>query len=124
MTRFSMAVHDDRIEIQPSRVVSMMSRNEMPSMPMMYPAPIVGIQLLAAPSMNLKPGSKRLSQNQGTSGREMRNPPSEKMLAIQRMAALLSLGTNKSRIAPSCGVKRMMERMCACILTLSSEVEL
>ena len=29
-----MAVHDERIEIQPSSVVSMMSRNEMPSMPM------------------------------------------------------------------------------------------
>ena len=31
----------------------MISRNEMPSMPSTYPAPIEGIQLPGAPSMNL-----------------------------------------------------------------------
>src|SRR5215471_13865805 len=110
-TRFSIAVHDDRIEIQPSSVVSITSRKEMPSMPSIYPAPIDGIQLLAAPSTNLKPASKRFSQNQGTSGSETNSPASANMLAIQRIAFLLSLGTNKSRIAPRSGVKRMMESM-------------
>ena len=49
----------------------------MPSMPRKYPAPMLGIQLLGAPSMNLKAcvASKRWAQNMGTSGREIRNPP-------------------------------------------------
>ena len=100
------------MEIQPSNVVSMISRKEMPSMPSTYPAPIDGIQLFAEPSMNLKPGSKRCAQNIGTSGSEIRNPPSAKIFAIQRMASLFSLGTNRSRSAPTSGVKRMIESMC------------
>src|SRR5579871_587536 len=106
-----MALHEDKIEIQPSNVVSMISRNEIPSMPSTYPAPIEGIQLLGEPSMNLKPGSKRSAQNAGTSGSETRNPASAKMLAIHRMASLFSFGTNKSRKAPTSGVNRMIERM-------------
>src|SRR5947208_15146088 len=70
-----------------------------------------GIQLFVAPSINLNPGSKRFSQNQGTSGRETRRPARAKRLAIQRMAFLLSLGTNKSRIAPTSGAKRLMDKM-------------
>src|SRR6201987_3796292 len=113
-TRFSIAVQDERSEIQPSSVVSMMSRNEMPSMPSTYPAPMEGIQLLAVPSINLKGSGSPLltfSQNIGTSGSEIRKPARAKMLAIQRIASLFSLETNKSRIAPTSGVKRMMERM-------------
>ena len=83
----------------------------MPSMPSTYPAPIDGIQLFGEPSMNLKPGSKRSAQNAGTSGSEIRNPASAKIFAIHRMASLFSLGTNISRIAPTSGVKRMMESM-------------
>src|SRR6266513_368490 len=106
-----MAVQEDRIEIHPSNVVSMISKNEMPSMPSTYPAPMEGIQLLGPPSMNLNPGSNRSAQNSGTSGRDIRKPPSAKMLATQRMASLFSLGTNSSRIAPTSGVKRMIESM-------------
>ncbi len=72
---------------------------------------MVGIHVLGAPSMNLKPGSKRCAQNIGTSGSEIRKPPNAKMLAIQRTASLLSLGTNKSTRAPRSGVNRMIERM-------------
>src|SRR5580698_191538 len=74
-----------------------------------------GIQLLGAPSMNLKPGSKRCAQNQGTSGSETKNPASAKRLPIQRMASLLSLGTKSSRIAPISGVNKMIERIWLCI---------
>src|SRR5712671_2538828 len=70
-----------------------------------------GIQLLGEPSINLNPGSKRCAQNHGTSGNETRKPASAKMFAIQRTASLFSLGTNRSTIAPTSGVKRMMERM-------------
>src|SRR3954452_10481291 len=109
-----MAVHDDRMEIHPSNVVSMISRNEMPSIPSTYPAPMEGIQLFPVPSMNLNGAGSPLltsAQKAGTSGSEIRNPPSAKMLAIQRIASLFSLGTNKSRIAPTSGVKRMIESM-------------
>src|SRR5579883_1919001 len=51
----------------------------------------------------------------GTSGSEMRKPARAKRLAIQRIAALFSLGTNRRRMAPTSGVKRMMERMWFCI---------
>jgi len=51
----------------------------------------------------------------GTSGSEIRNPPSAKMFAIHRIASLFSLGTNRSRNAPTSGVKRMMDKMCVCI---------
>src|SRR5579862_3852461 len=98
----------------------MMSRNEMPSMPSTYPAPIEGIQLFAAPSMNLNGAVSPLltnAQNAGTSGSEIRNPPSAKILASQRMASLFSLGTNRSNIAPTSGVKRMIESMCDCIVS-------
>src|SRR6516164_4141068 len=106
-----MADQEERIEIQPSRVVNMISRNEMPSMPSTYPAPIEGIHLSGAPSTNLKPGSKRTCQNQGTSGRDRRKPAKAKILAIQRMVPLSSLGTNSSRIAPRSGVNKITERM-------------
>src|SRR5580658_1557151 len=78
-----------------------------------------GIQLLGAPSMNLKPGSKRSAQNIGTSGSETRKPPSAKKFAIQRMASLLSLGTNRSTRAPTSGVKRMIESIWFCMKVLS-----
>src|SRR5579863_3672816 len=103
------------MEIHPSSVVSMISRNEMPSMPSTYPAPMEGIQLLGAPSMNLNPGSKRCAQNHGTSGMETIKPAREKMFAIQRMACLFSLGTKMSRIAPTSGVNKMIERIWLCI---------
>src|SRR5260370_27661381 len=74
-----------------------------------------GIQLLAAPSINLKPGSRRFSQNQGTSGSETKKPASAKTFAIQRTASSFSLGTNKRTIAPTSGVNRMIERMLDCI---------
>src|SRR5579864_8133669 len=106
-----MAVHDDRIEIHPSSVVSMISRKEMPSMPSTYPAPIDGIQLPGEPSMNLNPGSKRCSQNMGTSGIETSKPASAKMFAIQRMAFLFSFGTNRRKNAPTSGVNRMIDKM-------------
>src|SRR5215471_9242674 len=70
-----------------------------------------GIQLLAAPSRNLKPDSPRTAQNAGTSGRDTRRPARAKMLAIHRIASLFSFGTNNSRIAPTSGVNRMIERM-------------
>src|ERR1700738_616613 len=106
-----MAVHEERIEIHPSSVVNMISRNEIPSMPRLYPAPIEGIQLFGVPSRNLKPGSKRCAQNMGTSGSEIRNPPSAKMFEIQRIASLFSLGTNRRTSPPTSGVKRMIDRM-------------
>src|SRR6516164_3705797 len=111
-----MADQEERIEIQPSRVVNMISRKEMPSMPTTYPAPIEGIHLSGLPSTNLNPGSKRTCQNQGTSGRETRKPAREKILAIQRIVPLSSLGTNISRIAPMSGVNKMIERMWLCIV--------
>ena len=75
-----------------------------------------GIQLLGAPSMNLKvAGSKRCAQNMGTSGSEIRKPPSAKKFAIQRMASLFSLGTNRRTSAPTSGVKRMIESMWFCM---------
>src|SRR5438128_8418917 len=74
-----------------------------------------GIQLFGAPSMNLKPGSKRCCQNQATSGIDTRKPASAKMFAIQRMPSLFSLGTKRRRNAPTSGVKRMIERMWLCI---------
>src|ERR1700722_4236808 len=110
-----MAVHEQRIEIQPSSVVSMISRKEMPSMPSTYPAPMEGIQLFGVPSMNLKPGSKRSAQNIATSGSEIRKPPSAKKLAIQRMASLFSFGTNRSTRAPSSGVNKMIESIWFCM---------
>ena len=56
-----------------------------------------GIQLLGVPSRNLNArASKRCAQNIGTSGSEIRKPPSAKMFAIQRIASLFSLGTNRS----------------------------
>src|SRR3982074_691126 len=70
-----------------------------------------GIQLLAAPSINLKPGSRRFSQNQGTSGSETRKPASAKTFAIQRTASLFSLGTNKRTIAPTSGVNKMVDQI-------------
>ncbi len=97
----------------------MMSRNEMPSMPRTYPAPIEGIQLLALPSMNLKPGSKRCAQNIGTSGSETSKPASAKKFAIQRMASLFSFGTNRRISAPSSGVKRMIDKIWFCMKALS-----
>ena len=74
-----------------------------------------GIQLFGAPSINLKPGSKRCCQNQATSGIDTRKPASAKMFAIQRMPSLFSLGTKRRRNAPTSGVKRMIERMWFCI---------
>ncbi len=75
-----------------------------------------GIQLLGVPSMNLKrSGLCICAQNHGTSGSEMRNPPSAKKFAIQRMAALFSLGTNRRMKAPTSGVKRMIESMWFCM---------
>jgi hypothetical protein len=47
----------------------------------------------------------------GTSGSEIRKPPSAKMFAIQRIASLFSLGTNRRTNAPMSGVKRMIESM-------------
>ena len=76
-----------------------------------------GIQLPALPSMNLKPGSKRLSQNIGTSGIEIRKPASAKKFAIQRTASLFSLGTNRRISAPSSGVKRMIDKIWFCIVS-------
>ena len=61
--------------------------------------------------MNLKPGSKRCTQNQGTSGMDTSSPARAKMLAIQRMASFCSLGTKMSSSAPTSGVNRMIERM-------------
>ena len=80
-------------------------------MPRWKPAPIVGIQLFGVPSRNLKAcaSSNRCAQNIGTSGIETSKPAKAKMLAIQRIAFLFSPGTNKSRIAPTSGVKRMIE---------------
>src|SRR5208283_988973 len=109
-----MAVQEERIEIQPSSVVSMISRNEMPSMPRLYPAPIEGIQLFGVPSRNLKwdgVTSKRCAQNIGTRGSEIRKPASANRFAIQRIASLFSLGTNRRTNAPTSGVKRMIESM-------------
>src|SRR5579872_4129730 len=70
-----------------------------------------GIQLLAAPSMNLNPGCAFNAQNQGTSGTEIRNPARAKMLAITLTACVFSLGTNRRRRAPTMGVKSTIERM-------------
>jgi hypothetical protein len=42
---------------------------------------------------------------------ETRKPASAKKFAIQRMACLFSLGTNRRKSAPRRGVKRMMDRM-------------
>src|SRR5579863_280896 len=103
------------MEIHPSSVVSMISRNEMPSMPSTYPAPMEGIQLFGAPSMNLNPGSKRCAQNHGTSGIETSRPAKEKRFAIQRIASFCSLGTNMSKRAPASGVNKMIERIWLCI---------
>src|ERR1035437_1455638 len=94
-----MAVHEERIEIQPRSVVSMISRNDMPSMPRLYPAPIEGIQLFGEPSRSLKPGKKRCAQNIGTSGSEIRKPARAKMFAVQRMRALLSFGGARGKKA-------------------------
>src|SRR5271167_1322410 len=74
-----------------------------------------GIQLLGVPSMNLKPGMKRCAQNIGTSGSEIRKPPSAKRFAIQRIASLFSLGTSRRISAPTSGVKRMIESMWFCM---------
>src|SRR5207237_8975236 len=74
-----------------------------------------GIQLFGAPSMNLKPGSKRCCQNRATSGIDTRKPASAKMFAIQRIPSLFSLGTKRRRNAPTSGVKRMIERMWFCV---------
>ncbi len=48
--------------------------------------------MLGAPSMNLKPGSKRCAQNHGTSGSETKKAGQAKRFAIQRMASLLLFG--------------------------------
>src|ERR1035438_8626187 len=75
-----------------------------------------GIQLLGTPSTNLKrSGLLICDQNIGTSGNEIRKPPSAKKFAIQRMASLFSLGTNRSTKAPRSGVKRMMDNMWFCM---------
>src|SRR5579864_4986012 len=74
-----------------------------------------GIQLLGAPSMNLKPGSNRCAQNHGTSGIETKRPAKAKIFAIQRMASFCSLGTNMSKRAPASGVNKMIERIWLCI---------
>src|SRR5579864_2284842 len=110
-----MALQDERMEIHPRSVVSMISRKEMPSIPSTYPAPMEGIQLLGAPSMNLNPGSKRCAQNQGTSGIETSSPAREKRFAIQRMASFCSFGTNRSKRAPASGVNKMIERIWLCM---------
>jgi hypothetical protein len=47
----------------------------------------------------------------GTSGIETRSPAKAKKFAIQRTAALFSLGTKRRKSAPRSGVKRMMDRM-------------
>src|ERR1039458_1604901 len=104
-----MAVHEERIEIQPRRVVRMINRNEMPSLPRLYPAQIEGIQLFGEPSRNLKPGKKRCAQNIGTSGSEIRKPARAKMFAVKLIASLFSFGRNRRTNAPTSGVKRMIE---------------
>src|SRR5580700_1983100 len=103
------------MEIHPRSVVSMISRNEMPSIPSTYPAPMEGIQLFGVPSMNLNPGSKRCAQNHGTSGIETKSPARAKMFAIQRMASFCSCGTKMSSRAPASGVNKMIERIWLCI---------
>src|SRR5580704_12382576 len=75
-----------------------------------------GIQLFGVPSINLKRSALCIcAQNHGTSGREIRKPPSANRLAIQRMASLFSLGTNRRISAPTSGVKRMIESMWFCM---------
>src|SRR5271157_3262523 len=106
-----MAFHEDRIEIAPSSVVSMISRNEMPSMPTTYPAPMEGIQLFGWPSTKRKPERSLTAQNQGTSGSETANPRKAKMFATQRIASLFSFGNSSRRIAPTSGVNKIIERM-------------
>jgi hypothetical protein len=80
----------------------------------------VGIQLFAAPSWNLKPGSLFTAQNHGTSGSDTANPAMAKTFASQRIAFLLSFGTNRRISAPTRGVNRMIERMWLYIKVLSS----
>src|ERR1700756_2019991 len=82
---------------------------------------MLGIQLFGAPSRNLKAcvASNRCAQNMGISGSETTKPAIAKMLAIQRIASLFSLGTNMSRIAPTSGVNRTIESMWFCIKSSS-----
>ncbi len=72
-----------------------------------------GIQVLAAPSMNLNPGWSFTAQNIGISGMDTASPASAKIFATQRIAFLFSLGMNRRMKAPTMGVNRMMERMCS-----------
>ena len=70
-----------------------------------------GIQLFGLPSTNWKPAWSFSAQNQGISGNETASPRKAKMLPIQRMASLFSLGTSMRRKAPTSGVNKIIERM-------------
>src|SRR5579884_1133591 len=72
---------------------------------------MLGIQLLGVPSTNWKPARSFSAQNHGTSGNDTPKPSMAKILAIQRMAFLLSLDTNSRRMAPTSGVNSTIESM-------------
>ena len=87
-----MAVHDDRIAMDPIIVVSRISSVLRPSTPRKYSAPTDGIH--GARSTNWKSALCGLYQNH--SGTEMTKPMNATMFAIQRMAFSFCLLTSSS----------------------------
>jgi hypothetical protein len=114
-----MAVHEERIEIQPSSVVSMISRNEMPSMPRYVARANRGNPVVGSAFDELEAGSKRCAQNMGTSGSETRNPPSAKMFASSG-SRLYSLGNKQENERSDERREKMIDSMWFCIRALAS----
>src|SRR5581483_10681058 len=100
-----MAVHDERIAIQPNSVASSTISELNPSTPRKYSAPTEGIQGIRSTNWNCE--SCALYQNQ--SGSDTMKPAKPNRFAIQRMALPFSFGTNISRAAPTRGRNRIRD---------------
>jgi hypothetical protein len=101
-----MAVHDERIAMKPSSVVSRIISADTPSTPKWYSTPMLGIQ--APFSTNWKPAAPRSKRNHR--GRLMRKPTSAVPFANQRTRSSCprKAGSN-STSAPRSGVYVMIE---------------
>src|SRR5579864_1413460 len=112
-----MAFQEERIARNPISVVSMMSNKLMPSMPIRYFAPMLGIQ--SARSTIWKPDA--VLSNLVTSGRETRKPTNPTRFAQSLMRFFWEPGISSSTTKPASGANKTMLSKCWSIV-LSRDV--
>ena len=104
-----MEVQEERTAINPSTVVSMISRKLMPSIPKWYCAPMEGIQTCCSMNLNCCVGASLA--NQKTRGNDARKSTNKTMFPHQRIACLFVPGMRNNGMIPTSGMNRMMLRM-------------